>query len=113
MNFASFLIQRMQQLGLSLQDLATLLTANGFETSKATVGHWRTERNKPPLDNARFRYALSIALEMDINEMMDQLGYIVKEDQLSPVAWRIAQMVNNYPESLQELALKLVQQLKP
>ena len=113
MEFHEFLIQRMQQLSLSLQDISTLLTLNGFETSKATVGHWRTGRNKPPLDQPRLRSALSLALEMDVNDMMDQLGYIVNEDELSPIARRIAHMVNDYPDSVQELALRLVQQLRP
>lgn len=111
MDFAPFLIQRMQQLEMSLQDLSRQLTLNGFETSKATIGHWRTERSDPPLDDPQFRLALARSLEMDVNTMMDKLGYIVHHDQLSPIAKRVAEMVNMLPDSDQSLALKLIEQL--
>ena len=112
MSFSNFLIQRMQQLEMSLQDLATLLTLKGFDTSKATVGHWRTERSKPPLDDPQFRLALAHALEMDVNAMMEALGYIVHHDQLSPIAKRVAEVVDTLPVSDQPLALKLIEQLR-
>lgn len=109
MIFSEFLIQRMQQLEMSLQDLSRLLTLNGFEASKATIGHWRTGRSKPPLDEVACRRALAHALEMDVNTMMEILGYIVHHDELSPIAKQVAELVDRLPIDEQSFALHMVE----
>lgn len=110
MEFREFIKHRRLSLGISQQQLAERLSDLGQEASPARVGHWETGRNHPPLDNARFRLALALALELDINDMMTRLGYIITDEDRSLEAKRAADIVDQLPPERRELAVSVLEQ---
>lgn len=112
MEFKDFLKTRRKELDISQADVAELLTQKGEDTSPAKVGHWETGRNKPPIENGNFREALASALQMDVNDMMEDLGYVVHEDQRSKEAQLAAMIVDHLPEQGKQLALDYLQTLE-
>jgi transcriptional regulator with XRE-family HTH domain len=112
MEFKYFLKRRRKELDLSQANIADALTLKGEETSYAKVGHWETGRNKPPLIKPEFREALASVLQMDVNEMMEQLGYVVHEDQRSKEAQLAAMIVDQLPQQARELALDYLHTLE-
>lgn len=105
MEFKLFLKQRRLSLGLTQSDVAEGLTRRGYNTSSGRVGHWETGRNKPPLIDERFRNALAAVLEMDVNEMMTELGYVISETERSQEAQLAATIVDTLPPDARQLAL--------
>jgi len=112
MKFPEFLKNKRQALGLSQLQLANKLSDLGQETSPARVGHWETGRNKPPIEELPFRRALALVLEMDINDMMNELGYVVSDDDRSTQARRAAEIVDYLPDDAKELALDYLELLQ-
>jgi transcriptional regulator with XRE-family HTH domain len=112
MEFKIFLKSRRFQLGITQEELARRLTSFGHETGSKRVGHWETGRNKPPLEDAGFRDALARSLEMDINTLLDELGYIVDESELSLEARRAANIVEHLPPAGRQLAIDYLQVLE-
>lgn len=105
MEFKLFLRQRRLSLGLTQSDIAKGLSQKGHDTSSARVGHWETGRNKPPLEDQRFRSVLASVLQMDINEMMSQLGYVISESERSEEAQIAANILDTLPPDARQLAL--------
>ena len=112
MEVKDFLRARRAQLGMTQEKLATRLEELGQETSYARVGHWETGRNKPPLHNKEFRTALAIALEMDVNEMMAALGYVVTDDERSSDAMLAAAIIDGLPSKARQLAIDYLRLLQ-
>lgn len=111
MEIKDFLRARLEQLDLSLSDLEKRLNLKGYKVTKATIGHWVSGRNKPPLKDRQFVEILSLALEMTVSEMMEQMDFIVSPEHRSTAANRVADMVDRLPPDKQDLALRLVEQL--
>ena len=105
MEFRDFLKHRRDELGISQAELADRLSERGEEASAARVGHWETGRNKPPLDDPKFRLVIASTLEIDVNEMMMVLGYVVTDENRSQEARRAADIVDRLPDDARELAL--------
>lgn len=112
MEFKAFLRHRREKLGISQAEVAERLSDHGEETSSARVGHWETGRNKPPLEDLRFRRALALALEMDANSMMTELGYVTSQDAYSSEARLAAEIVDQLPTEGKELALDILRSLE-
>jgi len=112
MHFKEFIKRKRLDLGLSQSNLAKELSKRGQETSAARVGHWETGRNKPPLEDPRFREALSAILQMDSNQLMAELGYVIDEDERSPEALLAASIVDHLPRDAQQLALDYLKVLE-
>jgi transcriptional regulator with XRE-family HTH domain len=112
MEFSDFLRNRRNNLGLSQQELADEISLNGYSTSKARVGHWETGRNRPPLELDEFRVALALALNMDIAELLDELGYEVSEHRYSSDARLAADIVDVLPNNARRLAIAYLKLLK-
>lgn len=110
--FKDFLRQRRDEIGISQGLAAKRLTEYGYETSDGRVGHWETGRNKPPLDNPQFRLALALTLEMTINEMLSELGYVTDQDDLSPEAQLAAVLVEQLPAMGKKLAIEYLKILE-
>lgn len=111
MEFKVFLRERRKQLDISQEDLAARLSRLGHETGHARISHWETGRNKPPIDQAEFRTALAIALEMDVNDMMSVLGYVITDPQRSEQARLAADIIDQLPPDRKDLALTLLRAL--
>jgi transcriptional regulator with XRE-family HTH domain len=105
MEFKEFLKQRRTELGLTQVQIADGLATHGYEMSYGRVGHWETGRNKPPLEDKKFRKALAAILRMDVNEMMTELGYVIIDDSRSKEARLAAEIVDNLPSKARELAI--------
>ncbi|MBE7513845.1 MAG: helix-turn-helix transcriptional regulator [Anaerolineales bacterium] len=105
MDATEFLRDRRKLLGISQDELAARLSNSGQETSHARVSHWETGRNKMPLHDKGFRVALAIALEMDTNELMEALGYVIIEDERSDKARLAANLVDQLPPDVQDVAI--------
>lgn len=103
-----FLKQRRSVVGISQADLATRLTLRGHATTKANVGHWEKGRHIPPIEDHAFRMVLSSALEIDVNEMMTILGFVVTEDKRSGKAKLAADLIDQLPEDAKDLALEII-----
>lgn len=112
MEVKDFLRLRRTQLGITQEKLATRLSELGEETSYARVGHWETGRNNPPLHSKKFRSALAVALEIDVNEMMSMLGYVVADNDRSPDALLAATIIDELPPKARQLALDYLRLLQ-
>lgn len=112
MEFKTFLRQRREKLGITQSEVAELLSIHGEETSSARVGHWETGRNKPPLEDARFRRAMALTLEVDVNTMMTELGYVISNDDYSSEARLAAEIVDLLPSEGRELAIEILRTLE-
>lgn len=106
MEFREFLRTRREQLGISQAELAERLSERGEEASSARVGHWETGRNKPPLEDLKFRQAIASALEIDVNKMMIQLGFVILDVDRSTEARQAADIIDALPETLRSYALE-------
>lgn len=112
MKFNVFLKRRRAELGLTQGQVAEGLSMRGYETSSGRVGHWETGRNRAPLEDARFRHALASVLQLDVNEMMTELGYVVFDSERSKEAQLAAEIVDQLPSDARLLALDYLQVLE-
>lgn len=112
MQFNDFLRERRRILGMTQADVADQLTLRGQETSYARVSHWERGRNKPPLEDKAFREALATTLNLEVNEMMAALDYMVLEDARSPDARLAAEIVDHLPEAGKKLAIEYLRTLE-
>lgn len=112
MKISEFLKARRQELRISQADLASRLTLRGQDTLKASIGHWETERSNPPIRDYEFRLALASALEMDVNEMMAVLGFIIADTDRSTDARRAADIIDRLPSDARSLALDYLSMLE-
>lgn len=112
MQFGRFLRKRREELDISQAKVADLLTELGQETSAARVGHWETGRNKPPLHDPDFRFAIAQALKMNVNEMMYSLGLEVAEEYISQEARIAAAIIDRLPETERSKAIDFLHLLE-
>lgn len=112
MEFKQFLKHRREELGFSQQELADRLSQEGQETGYGRVSHWETGRNKPPLEDVRFRRTLAGILQIDVNDMMKTLGYEINEEDRIPEARIAADIIELLPEEGRSLALDYLDMLK-
>jgi hypothetical protein len=111
MTFSEFLTWQLERNGMSLDELAKTLTRHGYPVSKGTVGHWKTERNKPPMDLPAFRLALSRSFHMDVNELVRHLGYVIEESDRSIEARMAADLIDAMPTEKRSKALELLERI--
>jgi len=102
---------RRHQLGLSLAQLAAKLSEFGYHAERQTISHWEKGRNNPPIDDRVFRQALARALEVDVNTMMSQMGFIVNQSDRSPEALLGADLIDSMPPDKRRLAVGILEQL--
>lgn len=105
MQFKEFLRYRRLELDLTQAELAERLTIYGHATKPARVGHWETGRNRPPLTEASFRSALALALQMDVNRLLSEIGYVVRDEDRSKEAMIAAEIVEGLPPDAKQLAI--------
>jgi transcriptional regulator with XRE-family HTH domain len=109
---SAFIKQRRAKLDLSQAKLAQRLTDLGQTTSHTRVAHWESGRNKPPLEDPKFRVALAVALEIDVNDMMAELGYVVTDEHRSAEALIAAEIVDQLPAEAKQLAIDYLRVLE-
>jgi len=112
MEFKEFFNKRRKELDLSLNDVADALAEKWKPVSDGAVGHWATGRNQPKLNDPQLREAIASILQVDVNEMMDLLGYIIAEDSRSKEAQIAAMIVDSLSSQGKELALDYLHTLE-
>lgn len=103
---------RRLELGLTQEELAGRLSDLGQETRHARVGHWETGRNRPPLEDRRFREALARVLEIDSNQMMESLGFIRDTNEQTEEARLGATIIDRLPQKARQIALAQLKALE-
>lgn len=111
MQISDFIRARLAELDISQADLARRLTLRGKSTTRATITHWVNERNNPPIEDYDFRIALAASLEMDVNELMERIGFTITESDRSREAMRAADIVDRLPSEAKSLALEYLDML--
>lgn len=109
----NWLRKRRGQVGLETQeDLAAQLQLEGIVITRASISHWENGRNKPPLDQPEFRAALAKVLRLTQPELLRLAGYEVSKARHSDAAERAANIVDELPPEKQDLAIRLLEQLR-
>lgn len=109
----NWLRQRRQEIGITVQeDLATQLQLEGVNVTRATISHWETDRNKPPLDDGQFRQALAKVLKLSEPELLRRAGYQTSTIGHSEAAQIGADIIDHLPPDKQDLAVRLLEQLR-
>lgn len=112
MKTGTFIKTRRDELDLSLQDVASRLTLNGYPTNKASVWQWENEEKSnrnAPIEKEEFRVALARAFEMDINVLVKLVGWVKVDDERSPEALRAASLVDQMRPDQRPMAVKLLE----
>jgi hypothetical protein len=99
MKFSELFQKRKDELKLSLEDIASRLASSGYSVSKSGVGLWATGDRTPRLGQKKVRGAIASALELDPNEMMNLLGYIVSKDERSSEARMASRIIDELPDA--------------
>lgn len=101
-----------EQAGIATQeDLAARLQLEGFKYGRSAVGNW--ERGSPmPLKDPEFVRVLAGILKISTNELMAIAGYTIETKQHTHISERVASIVDDLSPERQELALRLVEQLR-
>lgn len=112
MEISQFIKQQRGLKKFSLQAMADTLERYGYKVERQTISHWEHGRNIPPMRDATFRRALAASLDMDVNDLMNTLGYVVQEDERSPESRLAADIVERLPEHERQRAIMLLQALE-
>lgn len=106
-----WLQNRRQSLGMSQEDLAARLQLEGFDIARSTVGHWEQSRYSPPFENPRFTKTLSSILDLPVPTMLQMAGFELS-NQHTEAGEAAAYIIDDLPPDKQDLALRLLEQLK-
>ena len=101
-----------KQAGIESQDdFAAQLQLHGLDVTRSTIGHWEQGRYTPDYSDPKIRIALAKVLRINVRTLLKLAGYEV-EYKHTEIAEKIAEIVDQLPAQSQELALKLVEQLR-
>jgi transcriptional regulator with XRE-family HTH domain len=112
MNFKDLLREHRTNLKLSQVELAKRIRILGGDVTPSQINHWELGHSNPPWENELFRRALAAALEIDVNRLMTQLGFVVSEEDRSIEARLAADIVDRLPEQARSLAIKQLQAIE-
>ena len=95
----------------SQEELTTRLQLAGFDYKRSAIGNW--EQGYPmPLKDPEFVSVLAGILKIPTSELMSIAGYTIETRQHTHISERVANIVDDLPPERQELALRLIEQLK-
>lgn len=112
MEISQFIKQQRASKKLSLKDMADVLERYGYKLERQTISHWEHGRNSPPMQDATFRRALAACFEMDVNDLMNAIGYVVQENDRSPESRLAAEIVERLPQNERQRAIIILQALE-
>lgn len=107
----SWIRNRREIVGISQEELAARLQRNGFDISRATVGHWEQDKYLPPLGNPQFCKTMADILLVSVKDLLAMAGYDLSEREHSIEAERVAYLVDQLPPDKRNLAVRLVEEL--
>lgn len=111
MDTKTYISQRRKELRLSLADLATLMSQQGYNVERQTISHWEHGRNQPPLHDPIFRQALAIALQVNQNDLAQMVGLIVPNSERSKEAMYGAELIDSMADKDRKKAIKILESL--
>lgn len=106
--FNEALRNRREALNLSPEDLARRLTRLSYPTTGADVQLWERGRNVPPLDDAGFREALAMALQVNVKKLEGAIRLPDRKRELSEEGEEAATLIDSMPEETRKLALEIL-----
>lgn len=106
--FKAFIKEQLEANEMSYADLAKALELQGYSVERQTIGHWATGKRKPPIGKDEFRRALAAALGISAEEMMVKLGWTLPNHERSPQALLAADMIDQLPEEVRDMAVELI-----
>lgn len=109
MNIQTLIKARRKELGLSLERLADTLEKYGYRVERQTISHWEHGRNNPPIESENFRTALALSLDMDVNDLLTQIGMIKTDDERSPESRRAAELIDLLPIDQRKKAVNILE----
>ena len=112
MEISEFIKKTRKTKQLSLQAMADALERYGYRVERQAISHWEHGRNNAPLHDVAFRRALAAVFDMDINDLMNTLGYVIQEDERSPESRLAADIVERLPENERQRAIVILQALE-
>lgn len=112
MLFGNFIDRRLNQIHMTQRELADQLSDAGYEMNPSRVAHWKSGRNRPPIDDPTFARVLAQILKMSVTDMFRALGYDVGKSQLSEDAIQAADIVEQLKPELRQIALALLKSLQ-
>lgn len=107
-----FIKKRRTDLRLSLSELAQRLSHRGYVVQRQTVNHWESGRNNAPIESEEFRIALASSLGLDVNEMLQAMGFAINESEHSHEALYLAELADRLPNDGRELLIDYAQLLE-
>lgn len=100
-----------QRAGITSQDkLATQLQLAGFDYKRSAIGNWEQGTTLPK--DPEFLRALAKILKISTKELMTAAGYQIDTRQHSHIGERVADIIDDLPPDKQDLALRMVEQLR-
>lgn len=112
MKIGEFIRQRRNELEISQDELVARLNLRGIAITKGGVGFWERGRNLPPIEDVDFREALALSLEVDVNELMESIGYIKTDSQRSSDALFAASIIDRLPPKVRTIAIEYLKILE-
>jgi transcriptional regulator with XRE-family HTH domain len=106
--FGELVNLRKQQLDLSYADIAARISLHGYLTAKSTVSNWATGNRNPPLSMVNVRRAIAAALDLDPNQMMHMLGYVVLDEDHTAEGRMAAEIVDSLSENMRGVAISVL-----
>ena len=107
-----WLKQLREEVNLTQDDLAARLQLEGIKkVSRSAVSNWEAGLSNVPLRNPEFVKALANTLRITETRLMLMAGYTVGAKH-TDLAERAAHIIDELPPDKQELAVRLVEQLK-
>ncbi len=100
--------ERREQLGLNQGELAKRLNDAGMDITRMAISAWESGRNSTPLDAIPQIRILADVLEIEISDLFRLTDAQVNSEALSPVASRIALIVDSLTPDTQEMILEMV-----
>ena len=89
-----------------------MLELEGLEYTAGAVAHWVNGTRNPRLQNPQLRQTLARVLRLSERELMMRAGYELARTGRSEAAQIAAEIIDNLPPDKQDLAVRLLEQLR-
>lgn len=97
---------------LTQEDLARLLTLEGFAYSPAAISHWETGLHQPPIENSDFVAVFAKILKISVRDILIYSGYSIKSgNQNKEKEERLVSAFNRLSEMYKDVAVDWLEAL--
>ncbi len=98
---------------LSQEELAAALQNAGLDVARSTIATWESSgKSQAPIDDPAYRRALANIFQVSVTELLVMAGYEIDPDRFSETSRRAAEIVEQLPPEKQNLAVRLLEQLR-